>query len=371
MVREPWGLSEKEELVQEPSVWVLADDRAGNVAQATGVAEALGWPFVTKSIEYGAAAVLPNLLRGASLMGVSAASRAELTPPWPDVVIAAGRRTAPIARWIKKRSGGSTYLAQIMWPGSLGATAFDLIAVPTHDQLAGTRPNVMRVTGAPHRVTEGRLALEATRWRDRLGGLAQPRVALIVGGSTKNRRFTPDMARDLARRVTELVAQTGGSLMITTSRRTGRDAEDALFEALPRIDHAFRWGDGSASPKDNPYFGYLALADVIIVTGDSVSMASEACATDVPVYLYAPPELISPKHARLHRHLYALGLAEPLTGRFQPWEHPSLNAANDIAKMIRLSLATRGAHEPPADSRGGQGKTDRGPGSGPLSGGRS
>lgn len=363
MVREPWGLSEKEELVQEPSVWVLADDRAGNVAQATGVAEALGWPFVTKVIEYGAAAALPNVLRGASLMGVSATSRAELTAPWPDVVIAAGRRTAPIARWIKKRSGGRTYLAQIMWPGSMGSTAFDLIAVPTHDQLAGTHPNVMRVTGAPHRVTEGRLALEATRWRDRLGGLAQPRVALIVGGTTKNRRFTPDMARDLARRVAELVVQTGGSLMVTTSRRTGQQAEDALFEALPRVDHAFRWGDGTANPKDNPYFGYLALADVIIVTGDSVSMASEACATDVPVYLYAPPELISPKHDRLHKHLYALGLAEPLTGRFQPWEHPSLNAANDIAKMIRLSLASRESQEQTA--KGGKRKGDGEPGSGP------
>ena len=33
---------------------------------------------------------------------------------------------------------------------------------------------------------------------------------------------------------------------------------------------------------DNPYFGMLALADLIVVTQDSVSMISEAAATTAP-----------------------------------------------------------------------------------------
>ena len=34
---------------------------------------------------------------------------------------------------------------------------------------------------------------------------------------------------------------------------------------------------------DNPYFAYLALADALLVTADSVSMVSEAAATGKPV----------------------------------------------------------------------------------------
>lgn len=318
---------------RDPLVWVLSDDRAGNTSQALGVAEALGWEFVTKEVRYTWAGRLPNLLRQASLIGVDAATGSSMVSPWPDLVIAAGRRTAPVARWIKRRNPAA-YLCQIMWPGASGLKDFDLIAVPSHDHLPGLRDNVMRITGAPHRVTETRLAIEAARWHGRLGGLKRPLFALIVGGSTKNRTFTPQMASDLGEQVGAMVRSTGGSLVVTTSRRTGREAEAALLSALPAPSHLFRWGDGG----ENPYFGYLAHASAVIVTGDSVSMASEACATQAPVYIYAPPGLITPKHARLHQNLYALGLAEPLAGTYRPWTHPSLNAATDIAATIRRAL---------------------------------
>src|SRR5262249_31412508 len=39
-----------------------------------------------------------------------------------------------------------------------------------------------------------------------------------------------------------------------------------------------------------PYLAYLALADVIIVTGESESMLAEAAATGKPVYIYPLPK---------------------------------------------------------------------------------
>ena len=45
----------------------------------------------------------------------------------------------------------------------------------------------------------------------------------------------------------------------------------------------FRWSKDAA---ENPYFGYLALTDEIIVTGDSMSMLTEACATRKPVHIF-------------------------------------------------------------------------------------
>lgn len=317
-------------------VWALADDRAGNVAQCLGVAEALGLPFTVKQIRYTGLAALPNLLRGASLAGVTDETRASLSPPWPALVIAAGRRTAPVARWLKRQCGALT--VQLMDPGAPGRSDFDLIAVPRHDTRVPDLPNVLRHTGAAHRVTPARLAAAAAEWAPRLEVLPRPRIALIVGGATKNRAFTADQGAELGRRAMA-VARTGGGLMVTTSRRTGSEAEAALLAELTGPRHVFRWGDGG----DNPYFGYLGFADAVIVTGDSVSMVCEACATSGPVYIYAPEGMVAAKHARLHRALYAEGYARPLAGPIETWRHPSLDPAGAIAGRVRELLAARRA----------------------------
>ena len=317
-----------------PLVWVLADDRAGNVAQALGVAEALGWPFERKNLSYTRLAGLPNALRGASLLGVAESCRGALSPPWPDLVIAAGRRTAPVARWIRRQHPAAR-LCQVMDPGWPGREDFALIAVPNHDADVTAAPNLLRITGAPHRVTPERLACEAEIWRPQLEHLPRPWIALIVGGATKSHTFTATQAQRLAELAGGMAAKAGGSLLVTSSRRTGAEAESSLAAFLPRPLHWFRWGDGG----DNPYFGYLALADHIVVTGDSVSMVCEACATPAPVSIFAPTGMIGAKHSRLHADLVAKGFARMLDGTLAGGTHPPLNAARVVADRLRGLMA--------------------------------
>ncbi|CAA7613739.1 mitochondrial fission ELM1 family protein [Magnetospirillum sp. SS-4] len=316
-------------------VWVLADDRAGNVSQCLGVAEALGRPYEVKAIRYDRLGALPNALRGRGLMGVAGESRVLLAPPWPRLVIAAGRRTAPVARWIKRRSGA--FLAQIMDPGFPGRGDFDLIAVPVHD-----RPRVdsrlLPIIGAPHRVTAARLEAEAVAWRDRFAHLPRPWVAVIVGGATRRRPFPVAMARALGERVAGLAAARGGSVLLTTSRRTGTGQERALAESLPGPCWPHLYSQGG----DNPYFGFLALADAIVVTGDSVSMCCEACASPAPVFIWAPDGWVAAKHARLHASLFERGIARPLEAAdsLAGWDRPRLDTAGDIARAIRERMGT-------------------------------
>lgn len=320
---------------QGAAVWVLADDRTGNVAQCVGVAEALGWTFEVKAIRYSRLGRLPNMLRGASLLGVAADSRKALSAPWPRLVIAAGRRTAPVARWIKRRSGAK--LVQIMDPGPGGREDFDLIAVPSHDGADLAGPKVLTITGAPHRVTREKLAAAAEIWGPRFAHLPRPWVGLIVGGTTHQRPFTAEMARTLGEQGAALARSAGGSVLLTTSRRTGSEAEAALLSAIPepRFVHCWR------PEGENPYFGFLALADALVVTGDSVSMICEACAAPPPVYVFAPEGFVVPKHARFHADLYGRGMARPLDGaiQFEAWQRPRLNAAEDVAAAIRERLA--------------------------------
>jgi mitochondrial fission protein ELM1 len=314
-------------------IWALLDDQAGNRSQCLGVVDALGLPYVVKEVRYSIFARLPNSMLGKSLIGLSMESRLGFMPPWPDVVIAAGRRIAPIARVIKEHNGGRTKLVQIMYPGKLGIGEFDLIAVPTHDE-PKSGDNILPILGSPHGITLDKLSRGAAEWCDEISALPAPRIAVLVGGSTRRRPFTPKMGRELGRLVNDMAEAARGSLMISTSRRTGQSAEAALLTEITVAHHVFRWGQEG----ENPYQGYLALADGIVVTGDSVSMCSEACTTEAPVYIYAPPTLITDKHARLHQLLYVGGYARPLCRKWENWCHPRLNSAESIVEAARDRL---------------------------------
>ena len=314
-----------------PLIWVLADERRGTANQALGVAEALGLAFEVKEIAHAPLSRLPNTLLGASLRGMTGQSAAQLTPPWPDLVIAAGRRAGAPARWIKRQNAGRTVLVQIMYPGNSGAGEFDLIAVPRHD--AKTGANLFQMVGAPHGVTEAARIVARADWEDRFAAFAHPIVGLVLGGATRRRPFPLEEAHRLGRDAGRAMLGLGGSLVVTSSPRTGAALDGALAgiaEAgvAPALVH--RWGGGG----DNPYLAFLALADALIVTGDSVSMLSEACSGTQPVYLYAPPGFVTAKHARLHSDLIASGYVRHFEGRIDPWSHPALNSARDVAAEI-------------------------------------
>ncbi len=295
------------------------------------MAEALGWPFTLKALAFGPLARMPNELLGASLGGLTAAARAGLRPPWPELVIAAGRRSLPVARWLKRRAPAA-FLVQLMWPGS--ARDLDLIAVPAHDRVA-EGPRLIRTLGAPHRITPERLAEAAAALAPRLAGLPRPRIACLVGGSNRRVRFTSADAAALGEQASRLARGRGGSLLVTTSRRTGAACARSLAAALeaPHLLHTF------APAADNPYLGLLGTADAIIVTANSASMCTEACATGGPVFLFRPAAGVAAKLARLHAALEAAGHLRPLGSAWPERCPPPLNPAAAVAEAIRARLS--------------------------------
>jgi len=315
-------------------VWVLADDRAGNVNQLLGVAEALGWPYEVKNIRYNGWIRLPNWLLGSTSLAIGTEYKKSLQAPWPDVVLSAGRRSFPVARAVKRLSGKKTKIIQLMNPGQSVARFADLVVLPEHDKKTSGR-NTFVVMGSPHRITQERLKDEKKHWERTLGRLQKPRIALVVGGSTKGKVFTEEMANEL---INAVAALKPGSVMTTTSRRTPENVVELLQKKLPKNQFFYRFGDKA----ENPYFGLLAWADAIVVTGDSMSMCSECCGTNKPVYIFAPNGMVSDKHARFHQTLYKKGYAsDALTHKkIIPPKHP-LNVAYDIAQKIQMIVQSR------------------------------
>ncbi len=328
---------------RSPVIWVLTDDRPGNVSQSIGVARALGLPFEEIALTYHWKAGLPNRVIGPGLLGLTAdcaeALRQRFAEKPPRLVIAAGRRTAPVALWIRaqrRKQKRRIRLVQLMHP-QLSPGTFDLLVLPAHDQPRGGR-HVLEVQTPPHKLSKAALQQAHEQWEERFAPLKPPYITVVVGGNTTYGRFGEAAATHLGEGLERAAKAMQGapSFLVTTSRRTAPEASAALRHALTRPCHYFDWGsDGGA---ENPYLGMLAMADYVVVTGDSMSMIAEAVYTGAPVYIATEGDQISPKHRRLHEALFDAGVARPFEGRLEAYRYVPLDSAHEIAARIQSLL---------------------------------
>lgn len=317
-----------------PRTWVVTDGKPGMENQCLGLADALGGPTLIKRVTLRT----PWRLATPYLPGVLWLGRSDqsdpLNPPWPDLLISSGRQSAGIALAIRRRSRGRTFCVHIQNPG-VPFGLFDLVAMPRHDGKDG--PNVVVTTGALHRVTAERLAREAARFEAAAAGLPRPLAAVLIGGSNDVYRLTPTLTGELADRLATLARDRGAGLLVTPSRRTGTDNEAILRARLKDLP-AVVW-DGTG---ENPYYGFLGLADVVLCTSDSVSMVSEAASTGKPVYII---ELAggSAKFSRFHDHLYEERITRPFAGDLAGWQYRPLADTALVAEAVlrRMALPDR------------------------------
>jgi mitochondrial fission protein ELM1 len=337
-------------------VWGITDGTAGTVAQVKALAAALGYMPVMKTVHVKRPFVwLPNAAYNGALQKLlpqAISSHDTLAAPWPEIIISCGRRGALAALAIKKdvervRCGDveknksphphiptSPRLIHIHDP-QMNAKHFDVIIAMQHDKIEA--PNVIKVKLALHAITPALLAEAKEKFSKRFSGYAKPYVAMLLGGSTNKYTLTKSRMSQVISSLQRLAGAAPGSLLITTSRRTGYENLQALLIAFPRMRDAKAYVyDGVG---DNPYLGMLALAEHIVVTNDSVNMMSEAVATGKPVYILRLPGHTDTKPARFAEMLITEGFARALEGKLETWNYPLSDEMKKISETIKPLLA--------------------------------
>jgi uncharacterized protein len=321
-------LAPPQESDSSPLAWVLHDGKAGMRSQALGLAEATGFRIVEKPLHIRFPwSLLPPRLWLAPRLGTATL----LAPPWPDLVVGCGRNSALPALLIRRASGGRTVAAQIQDP-RVGREEFDLMVVPEHDRLRGAR--VILTFGATHRVTLERLAEARARF-PALGLMPRPTLAALIGGSNRTYRLGDKKLGEIADSLAALLRESGGSLLLTPSRRTGEAGLQLLRARLQGLPAEIWDGTG-----ENPYFAYLAFADALFVTADSVSMVSEAAATGKPVHIIDLPGG-NAKFARFHEAMRRAGITRPFSGRIEHWTYSVPEDTAQAGKRLRALVLER------------------------------
>jgi mitochondrial fission protein ELM1 len=256
-------------------VWLLLGHRRGDNNQVLALGEALGLPFETRTLSYRSTARPIMRLLPRSIRHLTRASRNRLEPPWPDLVIGIGRRSVPVALWIREQNTGRTRIVRLGNPRA-SPGLFDLVLttpqypVPAADNVV-TLPLALTRFRAPVRPTG-----EETAFFD---GFQRPHTLLSLGGNAPMWRLNRERLLAAIEERLRRATRDGGTLLIAPSPRTPAPTLELVRSSIAGSAHAAVLDPGIR------YAAALADADEHLVTADSISMISEAILTAKPVGL--------------------------------------------------------------------------------------
>src|SRR5262245_41290748 len=335
-----------------PRVWILKGAKIGDFAQMRALARALEYPFEVRNLSFHGFELLLHARPRPTLLAVDRRASDELRPPWPDLVLTAGRRNELPALWVKAEAKGRPRVVHIGRPWS-DPRRFDLV-ISNRQYALDPAANVI-VNTLP--LVETLSAPDIERWGERFAGIRRPWTGVLVGGDSGPWVWTEARNAAFSEALAALIDRRGGSLIITTSARTPARLTRHLVWRFAKDGFVHDYASGAA----NPYRAILGLADRFVVTADSLSMLSEALATNLEVLIHdhlpnrhawldasayqwkpivhrlalriGPRRMRRDPHA-LHRELRALGAVGNLAGvSSTETRAPNLHAA-DMARAV-------------------------------------
>lgn len=239
-----------------------------------------------------------------------------------DISISCGAAAAPVnLLWAWGIRAKSVQILQSRWPSW---RRFDLAVIPRHDSHAPHAfPNLLVIDGAlapeqkpiPDQLENWRRALNITRPR---------RIGLLLGGAARGIALDPQQVKKTVEGLVSAAKEMDADLLVTSSRRTTPEVEEILHHILGKepccrlmvlVNRQITGGLNSTQEAIPCIFG---LADLLVVSGDSISMVSEAVQRGTPVVSFLPTKtgwsFGPPKHHRFLEQLDkqgAIRLAEP------------------------------------------------------------
>ena len=135
--------------------------------------------------------------------------------------------------------------------------------------------------------------------RTRLGLAAHQNVlAVLIGGDGAGCEYTLADWQHLAQLIRGFAEDESHSVLLSTSRRTGLEAEKSLQKLIP--PHCLRQAVWFNHLEERCMADYLAASDAVLVSVDSVSMIAEACSAGFTPWIFRP------QHAELPSRVASL-----------------------------------------------------------------
>lgn len=271
----------------------------GDNGQCLALAEALDHPTEFRRLDWSVVDVAEDSAILRELLADTPEAEAwrnalDLCAPWPDLVICCGRRADKVAFWIKRQSGGRTKIVSI-GRARLSVALYDLLIAPPEFALP-ERANVVHI---PLPMARRQHKRDTAVNRANVP-VPKPWFTILLGGEVKQFAASERVLVEAARRAQMAAAKHGGTVVISTSRRTPRTLLAAVERVLDR-PYIYRWS--ATGTAENPYETLLLESAALFVTADSVSMVLDGCGSGTPTYVIEYPDRLD-LAARVRRDVF-------------------------------------------------------------------
>ena len=301
--------------------WILSSGLIGCENQCLGVIERLGIETEIKKIK-------PSMAVSLFAPYGTPFLNPQVREPWPDLVIAAGRKTIPYLKYIRKASKKECKTIYLQDP-RIDSKEFDIVWAPEHDSIEGN--NVIKTITSPNRVTNELLNYHHDEWLDKLSKLKGPFIGFLIGGKSKAYNFNDAECEKIIQAL-NFVISNGYTPLITLSRRSPKKLSNRIKNLLINEKNLFYDGQG-----DNPYFAILKASEIIITTPDSANMISEAINVPKPVY-YIDIKTNSKRFNKFINTLVNSGHIRPFENNIDYFQNKKLDPTKEIVDYIYKNL---------------------------------
>ena len=301
--------------------WILSSGLIGCENQCLGVIERLGIETEIKKIK-------PSIAVSVFAPYGTPFLNPQVCEPWPDLVIAAGRKTIPYLKYIRRASKKKCKTIYLQDP-RIDSKEFDIVWAPEHDSIEGN--NVVKTITSPNRVTNELLNYHHDRWLEKLSELEGPFIGFLIGGKSKAYNFNDDECEKIIQAI-NFVINNGYTPLITLSRRSPKKLSNRIKSLLINEKNLFYDGKG-----DNPYFAILKASELLITTPDSANMISEAINVPKPVY-YIDIKSNSKRFNKFINTLVNSGHIRPFENNIDYFQNKKLDPTKEIVDYIYKNL---------------------------------
>jgi len=211
-------------------------------------------------------------------------SYAAVSGRYADVIVSCGSALAAVNRLLKIENNARNLT--VLDPGRPFRSRDNVIVIPRHDARPDMekRENVAVTDLAPNLIDPEVISV----WREKAPDYGDPGIGLLFGGDNAYFLFSDERTKAVAEGMKKASEYTGRRLFVTTSRRTPLSSENVLKEVLGALEEKMKFIPGAEDDDENTVEKLMAASGVVIVSGESISMVSEAVASGRPVLVFMP-----------------------------------------------------------------------------------
>ena len=208
-----------------------------------------------------------------------------------DYIISCGTGMAPLNHLLSRNLQAKSIA--ICKPGLMHTKHFDIVFLPQHDVVSDEyiSEKVKIIRGAPNLITPDYLSEQKDLLLKRFSHLKTKvrfKIGLLIGGDAKGMYVGEDQIRLILRQIKEAQKAIDADLLVTTSRRTPAFIDQLLVRKLRKDPRCPLLVLPNREEVPEAVGGIMALCDLLIVSGDSISMVSEAASSGKKTIVFFP-----------------------------------------------------------------------------------